>query len=241
MDFKSLLQMIPHRRSVRAYKEESITPGDKERIYDVISDLTPLYHDIKTHIEILPRAAVYTTMRWAPDDVIVLYSEGREGYLTNAGFILGTLDLALQAMGIGACYIGLAKMEKAEDMEKDGLEYVIALAVGYTDVPLREGEADFNRKPLSEISDREDERLLPMRLAASSMNTQPWYVTHGENCLYLYRKQISRSVNIARMNYIDVGIALSHLYVAYPDTFLPLPGTVVPPLDGHDPILAFRI
>ena len=241
MDTKELLRMVSRRRSVRAYKEECITIGDKKKISSLISDLTPLYPDIKIHIEIVPISAIHTTMKWAPDEVIVFFSEKREGYLTNAGFMLGELDLALQAMGIGTCYLGLAKMNSETDMVIDGLEYVLALAIGYTDTPYREGEESFNRKPLAEICDTPDERLSPMRLAASSMNTQSWYVTHSEDSLYLYRKQISRSVNIARMNYIDVGIALSHLYVAYPDTFRALHGVAVPPLEGHDPILAFKI
>lgn len=242
MKLELMKEMIYKRRSVRRYKAGKISPEDKEIVCDLIDELVPLYPEIKTHIEIISRRHIHTTMLWAPEEVIVFYSEPKAGYLTNAGFMLGELDLALQAMGIGTCYIGLARMGSyANHCVGGGLEYVMTLAIGYTDVPPRNGEESFMRKPLSDITDTADSRLSPMRLAASSMNTQSWFVRGEEDVFYLYRRQISRSRDIERMNRFDVGIALSHLYVSYPDTFEILCDTPVPVINNHDSILAFRI
>lgn len=119
-------------------------------------------------------------------------------------------------------------------IEVDGMEFVILIAFGHTNEPLRKGIDDFRRKPMEEISDRADERLEPARLAPSSTNSQPWYFTHeGEN-IHVYRSEtgLLRHKMLGKMNQIDIGIALAHLYLANPGSFR-FEKTNAPELKGH--------
>jgi hypothetical protein len=79
----------------------------------------------------------------------------------------------------------------------------------------------FKRKSLLEISDREDERLIPAQLAPSAINSQPWYFRHTEEGFDVYQKKqnlIKRQV-LKKWNPIDIGIALAHMYVSNEESF----------------------
>ena len=214
MDRKILYDTVYRRRSVRKYKGGALS---RERISEIereISALTPLYPGIKYEIKHLGRGEVRTMMPWMPEDAFAIFSEPTPGYLENAGFILEMLDLALQAMGLGTCWVGLGR-PKDKLSAPSGMEFVMLLSVGETEKPMREGEADFNRKSLADIADGAYPALNPARLAPSSVNSQPWYfVRVGEGCFDVYRKILVRTSGLSRMNKIDVGIAIAHLAVA---------------------------
>lgn len=102
---------------------------------------------------------------WTAPHYAVIFSEEKDGYLTNVGFMYQQLDLYLQSIGLGCCWLGLGKFapdeEGREIMEvpNDDLLFVIIMAFGEAkNSPHRELSA-FKRKSLSEISDREDKRL----------------------------------------------------------------------------------
>lgn len=240
MNYKLLADTVFHRLSHRRYEREGLSAENITKIREGISELVPLYPDIKTIIEVLPSSAIQTIMLWCPKDVILLYSEDKEGYLENAGFLLGQLDLYIQSLGLGTCYIGLARAS-ASAPDIPGFTYVITLAVGNTRDNFRTSISDFKRKPLAETVPSADERFIPMQLAASSMNTQSWYLTETSGVFNLYRRQISRSKDIRRMNFIDVGIALSHIYVNYPESFSVEKSYTPPTIDGFDAVLGFKI
>ena len=81
--------------------------------------------------------------------------------------------------------------------------------------------ADFKRKKLSEISDFEDEKLIPAQLAPSAVNSQPWYFKHRDNGFDVFqvKHNIVKRQFLKKWNPIDVGIAMSHLYVANKNSF----------------------
>ncbi len=220
MDLNAIKGAIYSRRSHRAYFD---TPLSKERIEEILSfarDTKPLYPDIGVHIAVLERGSIYTTMKWAPPQFIAIYSERGAGYLTNAGFILGQIDLYLQSRGLGACYIGLGKpQDGAEHTCPPSMEFVMLLAFGLTKEKMRTGTNEFERRSPAEISDAPDIRLEPARLSPSAMNSQSWYFTHEGDCIHAFRREISRSEAVRRMNRIDLGLSLASLYVAYPESF----------------------
>ncbi|MBO7718897.1 MAG: nitroreductase, partial [Methanosphaera sp.] len=149
------------------------------------------------------------------------YSQKRENYSENIGFIFQQVDLYLQSNNIGSCWIGMAKPK--EDMNDDNSqEYVISLAFGYSDGDIYRDINRINRKRLDEISDKTDERLDVVRVAPSAMNSQPWYFTHmddGSYCIYRKRQNILKRRLLDRLNKVDIGIALAHLYLANRDSF----------------------
>jgi hypothetical protein len=110
-------------------------------------------------------------------------------------------------------------MAKPVENGKDGLEFIISLAFGKPEgSPYRE-LSGFNRKPLGKISDTADRRLEPARLAPSAINSQPWYFVSTGNGFNCYCAKKFPAALYERLNKIDVGIALAHLYVTYQDKF----------------------
>ena len=241
MNLNSLYEMIYKRRSVRKYEKAPLDDALKEKILSDVSELRPLYPDIKTELRFFTKSEVRSLMPWMPEDAIGIYSETKDGYLENAGFILAVLDLYLQSIGLGACWVGLAG-PKVKGLAGE-LEFVILLAVGKTDVPERSGVADFKRKDMSEITDSPDklsELLAPARLAASSVNSQPWYFVGGDGEIDVYQRDLVRTKGLRRMNRIDVGIALAHLFLSTPDSFAVYVKGDVPERDGMTYITTVR-
>ena len=218
MDLTRLNEMIYKRRSVRRYKKSALSDGERELVAGAFSELRPLYPSIRVRLELVPKSGVRTMMPWMPEDAVAIYSEDADGYLENAGFILEQLDLYIQSIGLGSCWVGLGRTKENSAVD-DGMKFVILLAVGRTDVPERGGISDFSRKALADISDTADERLVPALLAPSSVNSQPWYFESAGGRYNVYKRNLVRTSGLSRMNRIDVGIALAHLYVSNPEGF----------------------
>ena len=114
MELSALREMIYQRRSVRKYEKSALSAEVLASVEAAIPDLCPLYPDIKTELAILDRASVRTMMPWMPPHAVAIYSEVKEGYLENAGFILEQLDLYIQSLGLGSCWVGLGRVKDRE-------------------------------------------------------------------------------------------------------------------------------
>ena len=214
-----LKEMIAKRKSVRKYTDEPVSAEMLETIMQFVKAARPMLPDIKVHAEIVTREQVRFIQPWKTPQLIAFYSEPKEGYLENAGFILQQADLYLQSLGLGSCWLGLGKLRQEDPPE--GMEFVILLAFGHTEEQPRSGAGEFKRKSLAEIADREDETLESVRIAPSSVNSQPWYFTHEGEKLHAFcaQKGLLKHAMLGYMNRIDMGIALAHLYVCHPDRF----------------------
>ena len=130
------------------------------------------------------------------------------------------LDLYAQSLGLGTCWVGLGSLTDAEPVP-EGMKLAVMMAIGIPDgVPERAVDG-FKRKPMDEVADQPDGRLEALRLAPSATNSQPWYVTHEGDVLHIWREELGliKQRTLGRMNKIDMGIGLCHLYVTNPDTF----------------------
>ena len=220
----NLTEMIYRRKSVRSFTNGLVSDEILNRIEEFVASAKPLYPEIKVKMEIVPRNQVKCICPWTTQQLITIFSEDKPGYLENVGFIFQQLDLYIQSIGIGTCWLGMGTLTAEDVFEKqrqDGLKYVMMIAFGHPKgKALRDGKTDFKRKPLGEISDLEDERLEPARLAPSSVNSQPWYFAHEENVIHVYcmHKGLLNKT-LGNTNQLDVGIALAHMYVANKDTF----------------------
>jgi len=177
--------------------------------------MKPLYEDIIVDYRFADAAEVKNILPIKAPHYIIISSEHKEGYLVNVGFLFQQMDLYLSSKGLGSCWLGLAKPSQKMETEK---EFVIILAFGKAlDTPYRQ-LSGFRRKSLAEVSDISDERLECVRLAPSASNSQPWYVVTDNNSFHFYRitKGMLKSVIYKRMNKIDIGIAIAHLYLSYP-------------------------
>ena len=207
----SLEEQIYLRKSCRKYSDDVI---DMNIIHEFMAKVKPLDDSIDYRYDILNADEVTSRAGWSAPYYLALYSEKKEYYLENIGFIFQQLSLYLQELGVGSCWVGMASPKVKGD------DYVITMAFGKSDDRTRD-LSRFKRRTLSDISDSEDERLIPARLAPSAINSQPWYFKHVDDGFDVYQKKqniLKRQV-LKNWNPIDVGIALAHMYVANEKTF----------------------
>lgn len=239
-----LKEMIYKRKSFRKYTGQPVGEETLQKILDFAGQAKPLYPEIRTEVKIVTKEQVRFYFPWKTPQLLAVYSENKPGYLENVGFLFQQVDLYLQSLGLGCCWLGLGKLrEQVDGSEEEGLEFVILLAFGTPAEALRQGPSDFRRKAMAEIADREDAALEPARLAPSSTNSQPWYFTHEGNVIHAFcsKDGILKHKMLGTMNRIDMGIALAHMYVANPETFrfFCQPDTAAP--EGYAYTGSFRI
>lgn len=215
MNNTDLYSTIFKRKSIRKYKDEPLESNILHQIENHIKELKPLFENIKTEIVILSEKEITVLLPIKSPHYLTIYSENKEGFLPNAGYMLQQMDLFLSQNGIGTCWLGMG-LPKKDVSSRNGLEFVITMAIGYPEGPLyREGVSEFNRKPLSEISEVSgiDELLEGARLAPSASNTQPWYFSGSTENIIVNRKlpNIIKAALYGKYNQVDMGIALCHL------------------------------
>jgi len=206
----TLKEMICHRKSCRSFTGVAVDTAMLETIRAF--PMKPLYPEIKVRWDIVPRNQVKCICPWTTPQLITIYSEETEGWLENIGFLFQQMDLYLQSLGLGVCWLGMGRMNPKKAPAAEGMKFVIMLAFGHPKGDqLRHDLRSFKRKTLEQISDQADPRLEPARLAPSAVNSQPWYFTHEGDNIHVYCS--------SHGSRLDAGIALAHLYVANEETF----------------------
>ena len=206
----TLNEMIYRRKSCRSFTGK---PVDAEMIEKILSfEPKPLYPHIKVRMDIVGRDKVKCICPWTTPQLITVYSEETEGCLENIGFLFQQMDLHLQTLGLGVCWLGMGRMNPKTTTAVEGMKFVIMLAFGHPKGDQRRSEPkDFKRKPMEKITDRPDPRLEPARLAPSAVNSQPWYFTHEGDTIHVFCSN--------KGSRLDAGIALAHLSVANEESF----------------------
>ena len=228
----TLNEMICHRKSCRSFTGK---PVDAEMIEKILSfELKPLYPKVKVRMDMVSRDKVKCICPWTTPQLIAIYSEETEGYMENIGFLFQQMDLYLQTLGLGVCWLGMGRMNPKTTAEIEGMKFVILLAFGHPKgEPLRQSVREFKRKAIEKITDAADPRLEPARLAPSAVNSQGWYFTHEEDVIHVHCSQKSSR--------LDVGIALAHLYIANEERFRFFKVENVSEVPGHGYIGSFTI
>jgi len=207
----NLYEFIFKRKSNRKYDMTPLSDEQFNSIKAFAEHLKPLYENIKVEYYITNTVKNITPVL-APH-YFVISSENKEGYLFNIGFMFQQMDLYLSSEGLGSCWLGLARTtEKIETK----LEFVIILAFGKTVGSPYRDLSGFKRKSLAEIASGSDERLECAHLAPSASNTQNWFFACENGEIHVYQKKLNPVMALLynKMNQIDIGIALCHLYVA---------------------------
>ena len=215
-----IAEMISRRRSVRAYRTESISPERLEKLQAYMEGLAPLLPGARVSARLIPTAHGSFLQKWKTPHFIAIFSDGSDDALINVGFMYQQLDLYAQSLGLGTCWVGLGNLTDAESVP-EGMKLAVMMAIGIPDDVPERTAADFKRKVMTEIADQPDNRLEALRLAPSATNSQPWYVTHDGDTLHIWREELGliKQRTLGRMNKIDMGIGLCHLYVENKDTF----------------------
>ena len=213
-------EMIFKRKSFHTFRNvgnESIGEYELGDIQKAYSEFTPLNPEIKTAIRIIPEKE--TNCKRGGEYCILLYSEKKDGYLQNIGYLGEQLDLYLVSRNIGTLWFGIGKTkeEPFEDME-----FVIMFSIRKISdgSKYRKDMFQSKRKTAREIWEGEQ---IPgvtdiVRFAPSACNSQPWLVKNdGELLIYRYKKPGKRGMmpvdRVSFYNCIDIGIFLCFLEI----------------------------
>ncbi len=211
----NLYEMIFKRKSFHLFRNignEHISEEELKDIEEKFASLKPLAEDIKVKIKIAKKGV--TCMR-GQEYCILFYSEKKDNYLQNIGYLGEQLDLYLVSKNIGTLWFGIGR---AEEKQLDGLDYVIMIAIAKVDSPgkFRKDMYKSKRKELEEIWEGNNYLDIAniVRFAPSACNTQPWKVEAEakELKVYRYRKEGKRGIMpkdlVIYYNQIDIGIFL---------------------------------
>ncbi len=214
-----LYPMIYKRKSFHLFRnigEESLSEAEIENIYKIYESLVPLCPEIKTAIKIVP--ASETNWRQGQQYAILMYSEKKDNYLQNIGYLGEQLDLYLVSQNIASLWLGLGR---TKEKSYEGLDYVIMIGIAKADGAdrFRKDMFQCKRKPLQEIwtGDPIEGVTEIVGFAPSACNSQPWFVEHEDGMLTVYRYKKPGKVGLmigsiaCFMNRIDIGIFLCFL------------------------------
>ena len=212
-----LYDMIFKRKSFHFFRNIGNEHLSEEELKDIEEEFTkfkPLVEDIKVKIKIEKSKSVLRDQEYC----ILFYSEKKDNYLQNIGYLGEQLDLYLVSKNIGTLWFGIGK---PEEKELDGLDFVIMIAISKIDSEdkFRKDMYKSKRKELSEIWTGNNYLDIAniVRFTPSACNTQPWKVDANENEIkvYRYRKEGKRGImpkdKVIYYNQIDIGIFLCFL------------------------------
>ena len=196
----------------RGVGDGAITQGELDGVAAAFAAFERLYPGIRLALRVVPAAKI--GLRRDAEYCLLIYSEQKENYLMNAGYVGEQLDLYLVSRGIGTLWYGLGKPDEAVF---DGLDYVIMFAIRKVgdETKFRRDMYAAKRKPLGEVWAGDGLGIADaVRYAPSSCNSQPWFVESGDGKLTVCRRGkpgrqgIMSEKAAAYFNRIDMGIFL---------------------------------
>ena len=215
-----LYEAIFKRKSFHLFRgvgDDSLAQSELDAIYDAYQGFDRLLPEIRTAVRIVPAHEV--NFKRDAEYCILIYSEKKENYLMNAGYIGEQLDLWLVSHNIGSLWFGIGR---PDEPSYDGLDFVIMIAIHKVtdDTRFRKDMFKAKRKPLEEVWSGDGLDIADItRFAPSACNTQPWYVENKDGVLtvFRYRKPGKRGImpasSVSYYNRIDIGIYLCILEV----------------------------
>lgn len=237
---KQYYDMIFKRKSFHLFRNmgaDRISAEELAEIEHAYAEFERLDPGIRTAIRIVPAEKV--NFKRDAEYCILIYSEEKENYLLNAGYIGQQLDLWLVKHNIGSLWFGIGK---PDEPTFDGLSHVIMIAIrkAQDETKFRKDMFKAKRKPLAEIWSGDPLGIADItRFAPSACNSQPWYVENrdGELTVFRYRKPGKRGIMpaaaVSYFNRIDIGIYLCILEICMEHSGLRYERTMFPD-DGGD-------
>ncbi len=228
----SLNEAVYKRKSTRKYQSDALDEKTLQDIHSYFTKIKPLYCDIKVNFDIVNKESMKGLLSLFSPHYILAMSENEKGYLVNVGFMLQQVDLYLSSIGLGGCWLGMAKPK--EKLSGD-MEFVIAYAFGKpVGSPYRNLE-DFKRKSLDKLSNNANSRIKVVQFAPSARNSQNYYFVTEGSIIHAYcaKAGLLTIKQFAKMREIDVGIALAHLYVENSERFKFFEATNPQDVKGH--------
>lgn len=214
MDNK-LYEMIFKRKSFHLFNgvgSDKLTQSELDEIQNTFGKLDSLYPETKTAIRIVPSEKV--SLKRDAEYYILIYSEKKENYLMNVGYIGQQLDLWLVKHNIGTLWYGIGKPDESTF---NSLDFVIMIGIRKIcdETKFRKDMFSAKRKPLEEVWSGDSLNVADIaRFAPSACNSQPWYVENKDGELTIFRFKKPCKIGImspsaaSYFNRIDIGIYL---------------------------------
>lgn len=203
----TLYEAISARRQVRSFRPDPVDEAVLDRVRVCLRDAERLPGCLgRFEVAATDASGGSHGAPWC----VFSYCEEDPAAYANAGYVLQKADLLLQSLGLGCGWFMDLKPVQPDP------RFCIGLAFGHTGEPLRTGEAQFKRRPLGEICAEENDVSRAVRLAPSSLNSQPWAVEFGDHTVLLREKGrgLVRLILRGKLNKIDLGIAARHAALA---------------------------
>ena len=248
---KELLTAVYKRKSMRKYRGGKLSLDELTAVQEYLHQVKPLVPEIKVEYEIVPCSQ--TNCKFNAEYCLIVYSENKNLWLANIGYILKQWDLYLSTLNIGVCWYGMGKVDETE---RHGLKYGIMLCFGKCDeADFRKETSEFNRKRTDELwcidgknktdsskTDLNGGKLAEIvRLAPSAVNSQPWKVAQEGNILRVYREKgktpLLSNILFKHWNKVDIGIFLAFLEIALESEGYTFERTLHPDTDNTKSVL----
>lgn len=229
---KLLFDVIKIRKSIRSYSNEPIDDEILNKIQNYIDNLTNPFNKkiyikiVKTDNSLKNRLGTYGVVK-NPKYFLVAYCEDKPFFLEALGYTLEKVILYCTSLDLGTVWLGgtfnRSMFSKAINL-KSGYIIPAVSPFGYaadkkTALGSLFGKNHSKREPFSSLFFKNDfltpmtklqagvykDALEAVRLAPSSLNSQPWRVVLNDEGLHFY------ATKDKPMNKIDMGIAFCHL------------------------------
>lgn len=216
LEKQTFYDVIFKRKSVRKFEQQCLSMDTLNEIEAHLKNLAYLFPEIDVEIKIVSPNDINGLILVKAPYYLAIFSEIKEGYLENAGFMLQQMDLYFSANGIGSCWQGWPK-PTIELRNNRNLEFVIAMAFGIPKNEMyRSSINEFKRKPLDKIRNGSgfDEIINAARLAPSP--SQPWFFDVKGQKVHLYCSKTKGlwASSFEKIKKIEMGVAICHLWVA---------------------------
>lgn len=209
-----LYESIIRRKSVRHFEDRAIPKEVLADILEYAKSVEPLDDSVKINIEIVE----CSKRMFSAPYYIVIFSDEKEGYGMNAGYIMQYIVMYLTSMGLGSCYQAMSGAVAKCDAV--GRKRVVAVAFGYADEETFRDPLEASRLTQREICVfKEDpdvniyKLIEAVRMAPSSLNFQPWRMVVYKHRMHIFVKRSKLPIN-RLLNSINIGIALANIDMA---------------------------
>lgn len=229
---KSITEIIKQRKSVRSYSDKSISEDLIEEIENYINDLDNPFN-INIRIRLIKKENYDGVVRLGTYGVIngakyflISACENKEFSLEALGYAFEKVILYCTSLGLSTVWLGgtfsRSSFKKTINLREDEILPIVS-PVGYEsnsksflqnliksnrsrkDFQTIFFDKDFNTPLINNVDETYKEVLEMVRLAPSSMNSQPWRIIKENENLHIYTN------GKKNINKIDIGIALAHI------------------------------
>lgn len=206
-----MYQEIFRRKSFHKFKNTvPLTIEELNELKEYISkEIVPLNAKIRTHIQIVKASETSSSVN--AEYCILFYSEKKENYLENIGYLGEQIDLFCVSKNIGTLWYGFGK---TNEKQFNHLDFVIMIAISKVEEnSFRNSSDKINRKSLEKIWVGDELNIAEVvRLSPSAINSQPWFVEVKDGVLSVFRTKAKLGIvplpMLGDYNRIDIGIFL---------------------------------